>query len=550
MKMTGDGSGHAGWTAAVPPICLPLIIAAGTCLRWQHVRNYEFLLGGDDGVVALMGLHILRGREFPLVFYGQHYMGTLDAMAAALAFYWLGPSAAAYKLTVLLFAALALLLLGLAAWMLWGGLRACLAVGLFAFAPAAVRWQMDQPSYGLLFLFGAALLVVGIRLTDSLERRPEAWPRGAMCGWALLAGVGFWANSLVLSLALPLPFLLRLRGARPPAGEAALAAACLLFGMAPLVLHNVEHPLATLRQFTGFFLDVSSRSDVQDLSLWQVALRGLWHKVDPAIVPRNLLVAVGGYDLTAYPWLALAGYPAVLAFLALIGIALSFWAGRIVSLGWDRWIATREGLILIWLWLSLGLVFLLGSTRSRYMALLVLILPLLLAGRLPAPQAGWNGGIFRRLQGTLLAGLLLYVVLTSSVLNVVRPITVANPVPGLARFLESKGLTLGYAGFELAYPLAVHTREAVRVSPLAGPIIDDLYPAYTEAVEQVSSPFYIYEENEPLGKDLARYLRESGTKFEMTLVGHHLVFWGLSHPVKPDEFLSGSYLARYRQAHR
>ena len=116
---------RAGWTGLVPAASFLMLVAVGLGLRWRHVLNYHCLLTGDDGIVALMALHILSGKEIPLVFYGQHYMGTLDAMVAALFFRWFGVSAEIYKLTVLLSAGLTLVLLGWAVWLLWGWRRAC-----------------------------------------------------------------------------------------------------------------------------------------------------------------------------------------------------------------------------------------------------------------------------------------------------------------------------------------------------------------------------------------------------------------------------------------
>ncbi len=508
--------------------------------------NWGYLLSGDDGVVALMGLHILTGADFPLMFYGQHYMGTLDAMVAAVAFGWLGVSAKTFKLTLLLYAAATLVLVGWTALRLWGLSRACLVVGLLAVSPAAIRWQMDQPNYGMLYLFTALLLALTVRLLAApgapAGPRQTAW----LCGWAFVAGAGVWMHSLILSLVLPVPFLLWLRGTLPAGRRLALAVACAILGLAPLLLHNIVNPFATLRQFGGFFLDVSSRSEVEGLSWLEIVLRGLRHKVDPVTVGANLLVAIGGYGLRDYPVLSRLSYPAVVAFLTLLAACAAAAGREAKRLGWRTWGASQEGSILAWLLLSAFLVVFLGSTRSRYMALLVPLAALLLAGRWSA--LGGSRPVCVALQ-TLLGGLWAYLAAAALVLNVSEPLTLPNPVPALARFLESRGLTLGYAGFELAYPLVVETQEAVRVSPLAGPLVDDRYPAYTRAVEAAPSPFYLYAEGEPL-EILADYLRRQGIGFEDSRVEGHRVLWGLTRPVRPDEFLPEPYLSVYKRVHR
>lgn len=521
---------------------LGLVVAGGIGLRWKHLVNYGFLLNGDDGVVALMAMHMLQGEGLPLVFYGQHYMGTLDAMVAALLFGLLGISAETYKLGILLHAGLTLILVGWAVVRQWGPTRACLAVGLLAVSPAAIRWQMDPANYGLLFLFAAALTGLTLPLLADSAPRNEAGRTGLLYGWAFVAGLGFWMHSLVVSLVLPVPLLMWLRGALPVGRKLTATLGCFALGALPLLLHNLAYPLATPRQFAGFFLDVSSRSQVEHLSAVEIVLRGLWHKLDPAVVGPALLVAVGGYSLRDYPALAALSYPAVLAFLTLLLAPAATWGREARVRGWRGWVASGEGGVLTWLLLSAGLVVFLGSTRARYMALLVPLAALLLAGR-------WSEGLWgRRLHATLLGGLLLYLTTAALVLNVVRPLTLPNPIPALARFLETKGLTRGYAGHELAFPLVVETRGAVLVSSLAGPVVNDQYPPYTRAVEAAPAPFYLYAEQEPLGLALLTYLRGQGVTFQESPVDGHRVFWGLSRAVRPDEFLPEPYLTAYRRA--
>lgn len=522
---------------------LAVLVAAGVALRWQHERNAQWIMSGDDGVVALMGLDVLKGERLPLLFYGQHYMGTLDALGAALWFAWLGVSSEAYKLSLLPYAAATLGLVGWTGARLWGAGPGLVAAGLLALSPAAIRWQVDQPNYGMLFLFAAALLPLTAALLEGPDGEEARAGAGRWYAWAFVAGLGFWMHSLVLSLLLPVPLLLRLRGPLPRGRRLALGCCWFLAGMAPLLVHNATHGFATLRQFGGFFLDVSSREQVRDLSPVEIALRGLWHKVNPATVGPNILVAVGGYDLRDYPLLLALSYPAVLAFAVLLAGAALAWLRGARQTGWRAWLAGREGGLLTWLWFSTGLVLLLGSTRARYLALLVPLSALLLAGRW---DGEWPGKPWRAL---LLGGLLLYLAAAAFTLNIARPLVAPNPVPALASFLQGRGLALGYAGFELAYPIAVATGEAVRVTPLAGPIVDDRYPAYTRAVEAAPSPFYVYAEREPLGAALAEHLRAGGIAFAETLVEGHRVFWGLSRPVRPDEFLPEPYLSAYRRAH-
>src|SRR5260370_8920150 len=54
-------------------------------LGWQTTNS-------DEDTMGLMALHIAYRGEFPVFFYGQNYMGALEAYIGALLFHLLGPS--------------------------------------------------------------------------------------------------------------------------------------------------------------------------------------------------------------------------------------------------------------------------------------------------------------------------------------------------------------------------------------------------------------------------------------------------------------------------
>ena len=58
-------------------------------------------LEGDEAIVGLMGRHILRG-EWPLFYYMQPYMGSLEAYLVAGVFALVGSSTFALKLVPML----------------------------------------------------------------------------------------------------------------------------------------------------------------------------------------------------------------------------------------------------------------------------------------------------------------------------------------------------------------------------------------------------------------------------------------------------------------
>ena len=78
-------------------------VLAGVCLRIFHFARLHESLDADESIVGLMAMHIAEGREFPVFFYGQHYLGALESYLAAMGFAVWGPSPMALRLVPLVF---------------------------------------------------------------------------------------------------------------------------------------------------------------------------------------------------------------------------------------------------------------------------------------------------------------------------------------------------------------------------------------------------------------------------------------------------------------
>ncbi len=89
--------------------CAGAIIAVGTLLRLVFI-----LLGwpasyNDEGTLGLMALHIAYKGAHPLLYYGQNYLGSLEAYLGAGFFHLFGPSTPTLRLGLLLLFALFLI---------------------------------------------------------------------------------------------------------------------------------------------------------------------------------------------------------------------------------------------------------------------------------------------------------------------------------------------------------------------------------------------------------------------------------------------------------
>ncbi|AXH94177.1 DUF423 domain-containing protein [Micromonospora aurantiaca] len=195
----------------------------------------------DEATMGLTALHIARGDGFPVWFYGQAYMGTLEAYLAAPLVALAGPSVLVLRVPTLALYALFLLL----SWRLTrrlGGDRwyALLVVAVLALgADRVVKNQLIAGGgYPELNPAGTALalLTVGLCLTGAGAGLPR-W-----AAWGLVAGVLLWVDPLILPYVLTLGALLVARRWRELAGRAGVVlAGALLLGAAPMLVDSIRH---------------------------------------------------------------------------------------------------------------------------------------------------------------------------------------------------------------------------------------------------------------------------------------------------------------------
>ncbi|QDU59772.1 hypothetical protein Pan216_06040 [Planctomycetes bacterium Pan216] len=60
-----------------------LLVLFGFLARWPFIVGSDRLIDNDEGIVGMMAQDIAEGRRFPIYFYGQRYMGALEAYVIA-----------------------------------------------------------------------------------------------------------------------------------------------------------------------------------------------------------------------------------------------------------------------------------------------------------------------------------------------------------------------------------------------------------------------------------------------------------------------------------
>ncbi|GHJ49967.1 hypothetical protein Cs7R123_73090 [Catellatospora sp. TT07R-123] len=349
----------------------------GLLWRWWLSGAGTPPTNSDEATMGLAALHIGAGRGLPVYFYGQHYMGTIEAYLAAPLVLLLGPTVTALRIVTLALYAAYLVLAFVFVRRVYSPGLAVLTVALLAFgADRTVKNQLiaggGYPETPAMVL---GLLLITWLLATRRWERPVAY-----AGWGLLFGLIAWNHWL------PAPFLLGalvlLIAAKVFTARRALSAAAgFVVGLAPLLVDNLTAPLA--QNSVSVFLGLNGAGS--DASLWERLVGGVWLSV-----PLGMgLCAPGRCEAWSLWWspvfLALVVVALVMAVSALRRRAAArraAGAGPVSAEDRDDWARDAMSLVL----LGAGLLSLLSYVRSpaaadtpiesaRYLAVLLLVLP-------------------------------------------------------------------------------------------------------------------------------------------------------------------------------
>ncbi len=192
-----------------------VVILLASLLRLLIVQKGWPALDSDEATMGLMALHILKNGAHPLVFYGQDYMGTIEAYLAALSFTVFGPGVFALRLGMVLLFALFLLSTYLLISLLYSQKAALLALCILSLgSPELLLHELTaNAGYGEIVFFGSLLLVLASWLALTSRQGPHLLHirlRRSLVylAWSLVAGLAIWSNPLILPFVLTTALLL------------------------------------------------------------------------------------------------------------------------------------------------------------------------------------------------------------------------------------------------------------------------------------------------------------------------------------------------------
>ena len=549
---------------------LGLILAAAIKI-WLIVGE-RVPFNSDEAVVALMARHILQG-EMPLFFYGQSYMGSLDAFLIAIGFKLFGEHVWVIRLVQ------SLLYLGVLYTTAWLGKKAFNSwlVGglalLFLAVPTVnvtLYTTVSLGGYGEALLLGNLMLLIGIQIGETIQQEQSPGPIWMWILFGFLAGLGLWAFGLTLIYSLPVFIYLLFLSILELRNNSSVQSnktdqqptETKYYSRMPLPAYLFRFGMMTLGGSIG------------SLPIWIFAFQnGL----------KSLLYELGGGAIAGVenlPWI----------FSAFQHLSSLFLLGSTVIIGarppWDvTWLGLPLLPFVFIFWMAV-LVYIVSCLRGKNPqrgahALLVGVMVILVAafimtpfgadpsGRyfvpLAVPLALFAGALIVMLQERVgywayaLVGLVLVFNFWGTLQSAFRfppGITTQFYAPTqvdhrfdaeLIAFLEAKGETRGYGNYWVTYPLAFLSNEKLIFTPRIPYHLDfrytkrdDRYAPYGEWVAQADRTAYITTNHPDLNDRLGKSFSELGVEWQQIQIGDYTVFYELSRPVHPQEIGLGT----------
>ncbi len=228
---------------------LSLAILIGTGLRLDLLLATNFRVDADEAIVGLMAKHIMEGGPIPVFYYGQHYLGSLEALLAAAVFAAAGVSEAALKIVPLLFSIGLIPVLYLLTLDIWNRRAARIAAFLTAICPSMLLLWSGKARGGFIevVFLGALSFVLLVRWLKS-DKPPAAG--SILIG--LLLGFAWWVNNQAIYFIVPAGIWMTLRflpSIRPVIRHGMFGSLAFFIGGAAFWNYQLRHEFITFGMF-------------------------------------------------------------------------------------------------------------------------------------------------------------------------------------------------------------------------------------------------------------------------------------------------------------
>lgn len=527
---------------AVVYIGIPVLVSFVYKLVLIWIDRIPF--NSDEAIVALMARHILQG-EFPVFFYGQSYMGSLDAFLAALGFYIFGEEVWVIRFIQSILYLGTVLITVMLARQLFSSYKVGLYAGILAAIPVVnvtLYTTVSLGGYGEALLIGNSLLLLALLIGWRKSRAAISDPgfSGLLILWGGLAGIGFWVMGLTLIYAVPGAVLIFWQLAEKKNSKQMIVSLMII----SLAFAAGSSPwwITAINSGGGEF--------VSEMFGSAVSVSRFPKMLAPVQRFSNFLLLGGTVILGMRPpwnvaWLMLPLIPGILVF----WFSVAYKVHNLLK----KEIHRRQIYLLLLgpiLILVLTYVFTpFGSDPSgRYFVPFVVPLSIFAGyfiSKLDFSRAAWK---------PVLLGVVIIFNLGGTIqcLNQYPPGLTTQfdqasqidhrPIGELIDFLTDNDLAAGYTNYWVAYPLAFHSGEGLVYLPklpyhpdFRYTERDNRYTPYNHVVEKSNSLSYIIPDFPELEDYLEDSLRSRDISWKERRIGEYLVIYDLSQTVRPKD---------------
>ena len=538
-----------------------LLAAAGLkiSLLWLDIVPFN----ADEAIVGLMARHILEGAR-PVFFYGQSYMGSLDAYLIAAGYSIFGISVSLIRWVQLILYLGTIITTVVIGKVGMGSWRTGLLAGLLLAVPTVnvtLYTTVSLGGYGEALLIGNLILIMTIvffRLFEKGQNNKSLVGLGFV--WGGLIGLGVWVNGLTLVYAVP--------------------AALVMAWQVIRLMRKREY-----RRWIPLVLAMVAGIGMGALPWWLYALENGWGRLlaelfgSAVSVERDIWLVRSGLHLRN---LVLLGVPAILGMrppwevrwlaLPIMPFALAFWLGILIS--WMRQsgravsrLLRRQSLddidsrkvthILIsgvfvvlcgaFIFTSFGV-----DPSGRYFIPLAVPMALTAAAFIQARIESLKvqllillAPLVFNLWGTIDCALRYPPGLTTQF--DVNTVVDHRYDEELIKFLVEEGETTGYANYWIAYPLAFLSDEELIFVPrlpyhadMRYTPRDDRYAPYGIQVQQAAQAAYLTSRTPEVDDYLRSAFAENGIVWKEATFGDYRVFYALSRHIQVEQIGLGA----------
>lgn len=522
-----------------------LIVFLALSLKAILLLGERIPFNSDEAIVALMARHILEG-ERPVFFYGQVYMGSLDAFLVAGGFLLFGQhvwvirllQGVLYLCTIITTAAIGRLAFRSAE----AGLMAALLLAIPT-VNVSLYTTASLGGYGEALLLGNLIFLLGFWLLQNDEISSFSTKTLVFIFLlGLCSGLGLWANGITLVFSVPVILAIGARQVihfRRTRQWSALACLLLviiggLVGAFPWWLYAMQKGWpALIYELLGSAVAVE---------------KGAWlTRIADHLVNLVLLGGTATFGLRPpweIRWLALPLIPFVMGFWLAV---IVFWVKKFLSssnnrLGYRLLAGIPLMVVAGFLFTPFGV-----DPSGRYF--LPVTMPLALVAVLMVKEWIPSNG----LRKIAVVGLLIF--------NLTGTLQCAwKSTPGLTtqfyavtiidhrydqeliNFLKEHHETRGYTNYWVSYPIAFLSQEEVIFTPrlpyhldLRHTSRDNRYKPYHDLVESSERVSYITTRNPVLDDLLRKKFKDNKITWQEKVIGDYRIYYDISYPIRPEE---------------